>query len=126
MKNSTSPLKLLKGLIPSQALKMQDKYFLLILLLYFTSASSFPPWAAVSRQVVRIWLILETEGCIRKLWGPLPPKDSWIIHTPPQPPSSLTVAVVSQKSVFILAPQVLWLPACGPHWLDAVAMETAF
>lgn len=56
----------------------------------------------------------------------LPPKDSWIIHTPPQPLSALAVAVASQNSVFILTPQVPWLPACGPHWLDAVAMATAF
>lgn len=44
----------------------------------------------------------------------------------PSPSSSLTVAVVSLKSVSILAPQVPWLPACGPHWLDAVAIATAF
>lgn len=94
-----------------------------LLLLLHCISGPLSPGADVSEQVV-----LFGEADAQDGFGvPLPLKDSWITHPLPQPPSSLTVALVSPpKSVSILAPQVPWLPACGPHLLDAVAMATAF
>lgn len=56
-----------------------------------------------------------------------PPFEEFQDHLSPSPaPLIPLVSVFSQKLVPIVAPQVPWLPACGPHWLDAVAIATSF
>ena len=102
--------------------RVNVSYYVFILFVIIFRFGLPSPWATV----MGFGSFERAEGCARWFWGALPSKNSRTIRPLPRPPSTLAVSVFSQKLVSILAPQVPWLPACGPHWLDAVAIATAF